>query len=366
MSEQKKPKAKEGIGENFRIQTIFKLMVESKASDLHLTVGVPPKLRINGKLLSVSMPSLTMKDTRALISQTLTASQIKTLEKSLELDFSFEIKGLARFRGNVFYSKGAMAAAFRLVPSVVPRFSDLGLPEVMLNMVNVKNGLILVTGETGSGKSTTLASMLDHLNRFRSGHIVTLEDPVEFVHQHKNSIVNQREVGTDTFNFQSALKSLLRQDLDIALIGELRDLETMEAALTIAETGHLVFATLHTNSCVQTITRLVNSFPSTQQEQVRVMLSFVLQGVVSQQLIPKTEGVGRAVALEILIPNTAIRNLIREGKLHQIYSQMQVGRGTSGMVTMNQSLRQLVMDGSITASDARQRSTNPEELKDMV
>ena len=359
-------KGKSGVGGQFKLQAIFKLMVDSKASDLHLTAGAPPKLRIDGKLVSVSMPSLTMQDTRNLIYQVLTEVQRKVLDEKLELDFSFEIKGIARFRGNVFFSKGAMAAAFRLVPSNIPKFKELGLPDMILEMVKVKNGLILVTGETGSGKSTTLASMLDHINNFRSGHIVTLEDPVEFVHEHKSCIINQREVGTDTFTFQSALRSLLRQDLDIALVGEMRDAETMEAALTIAETGHLVFGTLHTNSCVQTITRLVNSFPAAQQQQVRVMLSFVLQGVVSQQLIPRSDGVGRAIALEMLIPNTAVRNLIREGKIHQIYSQMQIGQGSSGMITMNQSLMQLVMDGAITASDARQRSTDLEELKGML
>jgi twitching motility protein PilT len=354
--------AKELGSENLKIQQLFKLMVDSSASDLHITSGTSPGLRVHGEIIKVKTSPLNGEDTKRLIYQILTEDQKNEFEKRLELDFSFGIKGLARFRANVFNSKGAVAAVFRIIPSIIPDFKSLNLPNVLLKMCDVSNGLILVTGPTGSGKSTTLASLIDYLNQHEAGHIITLEDPVEFVHAHKQCLVNQREIGSDSLSFSSALKSLLRQDPDIVLVGELRDQETIEAALTIAETGHLVFGTLHTNSCVQTINRVVNVFPAHQQIQIRTLLSFVLQGVVSQQLIAKSFEKGRVAAMEILVPNAGIRNLMREDKLHQIYSQMQIGQDKSGMITMNQSLKRLVDTGAITAEVAMGYSNAPDEL----
>lgn len=351
-----------GNNENLKIQQLFKLMVDSSASDLHVTVGTSPGLRVHGEIIKVKTSPLSGEDTKRLIYQILTEDQKNEFEKKLELDFSFGIKGLARFRANVFNSKGAVAAVFRIIPSIIPDFKALNLPNVLLKMCDVSNGLILVTGPTGSGKSTTLAALIDYLNQHEAGHIVTLEDPVEFVHAHKSCIVNQREIGSDSLSFSNALKSLLRQDPDIVLVGELRDMETIEAALTIAETGHLVFGTLHTNSCVQTINRVINVFPAHQQIQVRTLLSFVLQGIVSQQLIAKSFEKGRVAAMEILVPTTGIRNLIREDKMHQIYSQMQIGQDKSGMITMNQSLRKHVETGSISADVAMGYSNVPDEL----
>lgn len=352
-----------GGADNVKIQQLFKLMVESNGSDMHITVGSPPGLRVNGEIVRVKIPALTSNDTKRLVYQILTDEQKNEFEKNLELDLSFGIKGLARFRANIFYSKGGVAAVFRQIPSIIPDFKSLNLPNVLIDMTDVSNGLILVTGPTGSGKSTTLASLIDRLNENEAGHIVTLEDPIEFVHPHKNCLVNQREIGTDSLTFSGALKSLLRQDPDIVLVGELRDAETIEAALTIAETGHLVFGTLHTNSAVQTINRIVNVFSSDQQDQIRTLLSFVLQGVVSQQLIPKTFEPGRALAMEILVPTPAIRNLIREDKIHQIYSAMQTGQDSTGMTTMNQSLKKHIDKGLIDNDTAISYSTNPEELK---
>ena len=348
--------------EGLKIQQLFKLMVDSKASDLHISSGTSPGLRIHGSVTRVKTEPLTGEDTKRLIYQILTENQKNEFEKKLELDFSFGIKGLARFRGNVFNSKGAVAAVFRVIPSIIPDFKSLNLPNILIKMCEVNNGLILVTGPTGSGKSTTLASLIDYLNQHEAGHIITLEDPVEFVHSHKSCLVNQREVGTDTLSFSSALKSLLRQDPDIVMVGELRDVETIEAALTIAETGHLVFGTLHTNSCVQTINRIVNVFPSDQQIQIRTLLSFVLQGIVSQQLIAKSFEKGRIAAMEIMVPTSGIRNLIREDKMHQIYSQMQIGQDKSGMITMNQSLKKLVETRMISSDVAMGYSNAPEEL----
>ena len=354
---------REESGNNhLKIQQLFKLMVESGASDLHVTSGAPPGIRVHGEIVKVKTSPLTGEDTKRLIYQILTEEQKNEFEKKLELDFSFGIKGLARFRANVFSSKGAVAAVFRVIPSLIPDFKQLNLPNVLLKMCDVSNGLILVTGPTGSGKSTTLAALLDYLNQREAGHIITLEDPVEFVHAHKQCLVNQREVGSDTLSFSSAMKSLLRQDPDIVLVGELRDAETIEAALTIAETGHLVFGTLHTNSAVQSINRIVNVFPSDQQTQIRTLLSFVLQGIVSQQLIPKSFEKGRVAAMEVMLPTPGIRNLIREDKLHQVYSQMQIGQEKSGMITMNQSLKKFVEVGAITADVALGYASVPEEL----
>ncbi|MDO9182666.1 MAG: type IV pilus twitching motility protein PilT [Bacteriovorax sp.] len=348
--------------EGLKIQQLFKLMVDSSASDLHITSGTSPGLRVHGEIIKVKTLPLAGEDTKRLIYQILSEDQKNEFEKKLELDFSFGIKGLARFRANVFNSKGAVAAVFRIIPSIIPDFKALNLPNVLLKMCDVSNGLILVTGPTGSGKSTTMASLLDHLNQHEAGHIITLEDPVEFVHSHKSCLVNQREIGTDTLSFSHALKSLLRQDPDIVLVGELRDKETIEAALTIAETGHLVFGTLHTNSCVQTINRVINVFPSDQQGQIRTLLSFVLQGIVSQQLIAKSFEKGRVAAMEILVPTSGIRNLMREDKMHQIYSQMQIGQDKSGMITMNQSLKKLVETGAISIEVAMGYSNAPDEL----
>ena len=355
-----------GIGESVKIQQLFKLMVDNGASDLHITAGSSPGMRVHGEIVRVKTPPLTAQDTKRLVYQVLTEDQKNDFEKNLEIDFSFGIKGLARFRSNVFYSKGAVAAVFRQIPTVIPDFKALNLPNTLLTITDVSNGLILVTGPTGSGKSTTLASMIDRLNENEAGHIITLEDPVEFVHNHKNCVVNQREIGTDTMDFHHALKSLLRQDPDIVLVGELRDTETIEAALTIAETGHLVFGTLHTNSCVQTINRIVNVFPAHQQDQIRTLLSFVLQGVVAQQLLPKSFEPGRFATIELLVPTPAIRNLIREDKIHQIYSQMQIGQDKTGMMTMNQSLRNAVEKGLIDTDTAMSYSTVPEELTNML
>jgi len=319
-------------------------------------------MRVNGEVIRVKVAALTPQTSKELVYQVLSEEQKNEFEKTLDLDFSFGIKGLARFRGNVFYSKGGVAAVFRQIPSIVPDFKSLNLPKVLMEMCDVSNGLILVTGPTGSGKSTTLAALIDRLNEIEAGHIITLEDPIEFVHPHKTCIMNQREIGRDSLSFKNALKGLLRQDPDIVLVGEMRDAETIEAALTIAETGHLVFGTLHTNSCVQTINRMVNVFPSEQQDQIRTLLSFVLQGVVSQQLLPKSFSPGRVLGMEILRTNPAIKNLIREDKIHQIYSQMQVGQEKSGMVTMNQSIKRHFDAGLIDTETAMSYSTNPEEL----
>ncbi len=355
-----------GLGENVKIQQIFKLMVESNASDLHITSGTPPGLRVNGEIVRIKVPALTSADTKRLIYQILTEEQKNEFEKEMELDFSFGIKGLARFRANVFYSKGGVAAVFRTIPTIIPDFQALGLPNTLLKMTDIASGIILVTGPTGSGKSTTLAAILNQLNESEAGHIVTLEDPIEFVHPHKSCLVNQREIGSDSLSFQRGIKSLLRQDPDIVLVGELRDAETVEAALTIAETGHLVFGTLHTNSSVQTINRIINLFPADRQNAVRSLLAFVLQGVVAQQLIPKSFEQGRVCAMEIMIATPAIRNLIREDKIHQVYSQIQVGQEKTGMVTMNQSLKKYVDTGIIDAERAMSYSPIPEELSQQL
>jgi len=353
---------KQGLDDSIKIQQLFKVMVDNNASDLHLTVGSPPAIRVSGEIVKVKLPRLSQADTKRLIFQILSEEQKNDFEKNLELDFSFGIKGLARFRSNIFYSKGGMAAVFRQIPSIVPDFESLNMPHKLIEITDASNGLILITGPTGSGKSTTLASLINHLNKNEAAHIITLEDPIEFVHQHRASIVNQREIGSDSLTFTRAIKSLLRQDPDIVLVGELRDTETIEAALTIAETGHLVFGTLHTNSTVQTINRIINVFPSHQQSQIRTLLSFVLQGVVAQQLVPKSFESGRICVQEILIPTPAVRNLIREDKSHQIYSQMQIGQDKTGMVTMNQNLIKAVESGQIDNETAISYSNNPEEI----
>jgi twitching motility protein PilT len=351
---------------DFSIQQMLKHMVEVGASDLHITTGTPPQIRVNGKMTPMKMRPLLPSYTKSICYSILTEIQKRKFEEINELDFSFGVKGLARFRGNVFVQRGALAGVFRLIPYKFLSFDELGLPSVIKTISNKSNGLVLVTGPTGSGKSTTLASMIDRINSEREEHIVTIEDPIEYLHPHKKCVVNQREVGSDTHSFKNALKYILRQDPDIVLLGELRDLETIEAALTIAETGHLCFATLHTNGAVQTINRIVDVFPTNQQQQVRTQLSFVLEGVLSQTLLPRMDGKGRALALEIMVPNTAIRALIRDDKVHQLYSQMQMGQDKYGMQTMNQCLFSLFHTKKISMNDALSRSSDIEELKEMM
>ncbi len=341
---------------------LLKTMLDQKASDLHITVGSPPQFRIEGKMVRAKIDPLTPQETKELCYSVLTDSQKADFEKFWELDFSFGVKDVARFRGNIFYQRGSVGGVFRLIPLQIPTFEQLGLPTILREIIKRPNGLILVTGPTGSGKSTTLAALLDVLNNTEYAHILTIEDPIEFIHPHKASVVNQREVGSDTRTFKDALKRLLRQDPDYVLVGEMRDLETVESALTLAETGHLVFGTLHTNSAVQSVYRIINVFPTHQQPQVRQLLAFVLQAAVSQQLIPRSNQPGRALALEVLVPNMAIRNQIREDKLHQIYSSMQAGQGESGMITMNQSLVKLVQAGQLSKPEALDASLVPDEL----
>ncbi len=344
------------------LPALLKTMVEQDASDLHIAVGVPPEFRIQGKMVKVKSDPLNSADAKELCYSVLTEAQKSDFERNLEIDFSFGIKELARFRGNVFYQRGNVGGVFRRIPLTIPDFDQLKLPQILKKVIRRPNGLILVTGPTGSGKTTTLASMLDILNREEFGHLITIEDPIEFIHPHKNCIVNQREVGVDTKSFALALRRILRQDPDFILVGELRDVETIEMALTMAETGHLVFATLHTNNAIQSIHRIINVFQPHEQGQIRQVLSFSLQAIISQQLIPKSFESGRAMACEVLIPTMAIRNLIREDKVHQIYSLMQAGQDETGMQTMNQSLVSLVRSGALSKADALEHSWMPEEL----
>lgn len=348
------------------IYDLLKIMIEKGASDLHISTGTPPRLRVDGKLVPLDHPNLGSAETKALCYSILTDAQKHKFEESNELDLSFGVKGLSRFRGNIFMQRGAVAAAFRTIPFEIRTFNELGLPEIMNELVKKPRGMILVTGATGSGKSTTLAAMVDRINAERADHIITVEDPIEYLHMHKKCLVNQREVHADTNSFKNALRYVLRQDPDVVLIGEMRDLETIEAALTVAETGHLTLATLHTNSAVQTINRIIDVFPPHQQEQIRTQLSFVLEGILAQQLIPKKNGKGRALAIELLVPNPAIRNLIREDKIHQIYSMMQTGQSKFGMQTMNQSLFELYSRGILSYEDALSRSSVPDELINML
>jgi twitching motility protein PilT len=345
---------------------LLKTLVERKGSDLHIATDTPPQIRVNGELARLELPVLTPSDTKMMVYSVLTDSQKKRFEESMELDFSFGIKGLARFRCNVFMQRGAVGAVYRLIPETVPVFADLGLPDVLANLADRPRGLVLVTGPTGSGKSTTLAAMLNKINMERHGHILTIEDPIEYIHQHKGCLVNQREVHSDTNSFSNALRAALREDPDIVLIGEMRDLETVESALKIAETGHLTFGTLHTNSAAQTINRIIDIFPSGQQSQIRTQLSLVLEGIVCQALLPRADGKGRVVSLEILVPNSAIRNLIRDDKVHQIYGAMQAGQEKLGMQTANQSLASLYMKRLITMETALMTSSNKDELQDMI
>ncbi|MBZ0170532.1 twitching motility protein pilT [Candidatus Methylomirabilis lanthanidiphila] len=341
-------------------------VVERGASDLHLTAGIPPMLRLHGRITPLGDVSLVQTETKRLAYSILTEAQKRQFEEEQELDLSFGIKDLSRFRANIFVQRGAVGIAIRPIPYGIRPFDELGLPKVVADLCEKPRGLILVTGPTGSGKSTTLATMIDKINSEHHEHIVTIEDPIEFLHLHKSCIVNQREVHSDTRSFAEALRRVLRQDPDKVLIGEMRDQETIAAALTIAETGHLTFATLHTNSAVETIHRIIDVFPAHQQPQIRAQLSFVLEGVLCQALIPKSNGQGRVLSLEIMIPNPAIRNLIREDKIHQIYSTMQTGQGKFGMQTMNQSLLGHYLRRSVTLEEAMFRSPLPDELAQMI
>ena len=348
------------------LQQLLKTMVEYGGTDLHITTDTAPQVRIDGRMVPLKLPPLEAAQTRWLCYGVMTDQQKHRLEEDLEVDFSFGLQGVSRFRANVFNQKGATAGVFRAIPENIRSFEQLGLPPIAQTLCDKPRGLILVTGVTGSGKSTTLAAMIDRVNEVEPLHILTIEDPVEYVHHHKRSLVNQREIHADTHSFKKALRSALRQDPDVVLVGELRDLETIEAALTIAETGHLTFGTLHTNSCVQTINRIIDVFPAYQQPQIRSQLSLVLEGVLCQALIPKASGKGRALALEVMIPNSAIRNLIREDKVHQVYSSMQTGQTRFGMQTFNQSLSDLVMKGDITQDMALGHTSNPDELREML
>lgn len=343
------------------IQHLLKAVIDKNATDLHITAGHSPSLRVNGHIVRVKMDALTPDESKQMCYSLLTDTQKANFEETKELDFSFGIKGLARFRGNMFYQRGHVAAAFRRIPIKIPRLEDLGLPQVVMSLLDATSGLILVTGPTGSGKTTTIASMIDRVNETKNGHIVTIEDPIEYLHEPKNCVINQREVGPDTWSFRSAVKHVLRQDPDYCLIGEMRDLDTIEEAMRVSETGHLVFATLHTSSAIQTINRIVTMFPGDQQDRVRILLSFILQGVVTQRLLPGVDG-GLVCAAEVLIPTPGVRNLIRENKLHQVYGVMQMGQNKTGMVTLNQSLMSLLLKRKIDMRVAFESSPDPEEL----
>jgi len=348
------------------LNALLKTTVERGGTDLHVTTHSAPQIRIDGVLRPLDHPVLSPSETKQLIYSILTDNQKHRLEEDLEIDFSFGIKNLARFRCNVFHQRGALAAAFRLIPHEIRGFRELGLPQVVEKLCEKPRGLVLVTGPTGSGKTTTLAAMLDKVNRDRKEHIVTIEDPIEYLHSHRGCIVNQREMGVDTHSFANALRSALRQDPDVVLVGEMRDHETVESALRIAETGHLTMATLHTNSATQTINRIIDIFPPHQQGQIRVQLSFVLEGILCQSLLPRMSGKGRSLAMEILIPNAAIRNLIREDKVHQVYGMMQAGQAKHGMQTFNQSLAQLYFKRMISLNVAMGRSSHQDELQEII
>jgi len=350
-----------------KMAELLKKVVELKGSDLHIAPGSPPRVRVLGELIPIEgYQPLTPADTKNLIYSVLTDAQKKRLEEELELDFSFGIKNIGRFRGNAYFQRQTLAAAFRLIPSEAPEFESLGLPKVIKSFAHKDKGLVLVTGPTGSGKSTTLASLIEIINRTYPYHVITIEDPIEFVYEHKKSLITQRELGSDTKSFARALRAALREDPDVILVGEMRDPETIEAALTAAETGHLVFSTLHTNSTIETINRIVDVFPAEKQAQVRTQLSFVLVGTVAQKLLKRKDRRGRVAVTEVFIPTPAIRNLIRENKLHQIYSLMQTGQASTGMVTMNQSLAKLYLEGIIELEEAKKVSPDQKELETLI
>jgi twitching motility protein PilT len=348
------------------MEELLALMVRQGGSDLHISVNSPPRIRVDGELLPVEHPALTAEETRRLATSVLSSDQIAKLDRELELDCSFGLEGSGRFRANVFHQQGAIASVMRSIPNSIPDFDRLGMPRSVCEMIcNKHAGLVLVTGVTGSGKSTSLAAMIDYINSHHQGHIVTVEDPVEFTHRHQKCVVTQREVGADTQTFGRALRSILRQDPDFVLVGELRDHETIEAALTLAETGHLTFGTLHTSDAVQSVNRIIDVFPSHQQAQVRTQISFSLEAVFSQQLLPLAQGRGRALAAEIMLATPAIRALIRDGKAHQIYSQIQTG-GRLGMRTMSQSLAELVRKNKVTMAVAEACISDASELRTLV
>jgi len=349
----------------FDFAEILLQVMERNASDLHLTAGSPPMIRQHGKLHALDYPRLTPQTTREVIYSILTNEQRQRLETDWQIDLAYSIPGKARFRVNAYFQRASLSAAFRLIPHEMPNLRELGLPPTLEEFTKKPRGFVLVTGPTGSGKSTTLAAMLDRINDVRHEHILTIEDPIEFLHKHKRCVVNQRELGADAQSFGLGLKAALRQDPDVILVGEMRDLETIATALTAAETGHLVFATLHTQDTAQTVDRIVDVFPPEQQQQVRVQLSVSLQGIVTQQLLPRADGNGRICACEILVPTPAVRNLIREGKTHQIYSALQTG-GQFGMQTMDAALAQLVREHKITRELAESRSSAPEELRRLM
>ena len=348
------------------LNELLRTMVDQGASDLHITTNSAPQIRIDGVLQGLNYPKFTATETKQVAYSILTDKQKQALEENLEIDLSFGIKGLARFRANIFHQRGAIAGSFRQIPFEIKSFRELGLPSIIQKLCDKPRGLVLVTGPTGSGKSTTLATMVDKINADRREHIVTIEDPVEYLHGHKSCIVNQRELHADTHSFPNALRSVLRQDPDVVLVGEMRDLETVESALRIAETGHLTFATLHTNSAAQTLNRIIDVFPASQQGQVRVQLSFLLEGIICQALLPKASGQGRALSMEILIPTIAIRHLIREDKVHQIYGMMQTGQTKHGMQTFNQSLASLYFKRQITLQTAMARTSSKDELQEII
>jgi twitching motility protein PilT len=351
---------------DFDFAEVLTRMVEARASDVHITPGFPPAIRDKGRIAPMEgFPVLSGSQTREVVYGILNDDQRKRFENHKQLDLAYSIPGVARFRVNCFFQRGTVSAAFRLIPQDIPALDTLGVPQVLRELANKPRGFVLVTGPTGSGKSTTLAAMLDVINEQRQDHILTIEDPIEFLHQHKRSIVNQREIGADAEDFALGLRSALREDPDVILVGEMRDLETIATALTAAETGHLVFATLHTQSTAQTVDRIIDVFPSEQQGQVRTQLSIALQGIVTQQLLPTADGTGRVVACEVLVPTPAIRNLIREGKTHQIYAAVQTS-GAVGMQTMDADLARLVRGGTITRALAEARASVPEELKRLL
>ena len=351
---------------DFDFSQVLSRMVEMRASDVHLTAGAPPVMRLRGKIVALEgFEVLTNQQTRDVVYSILNDDQRKRFENNRQLDLAYAIPNVARFRVNCYFQRGSISAAFRLVPQEIPTLESLSLPPILREFTRKPRGFVLVTGPTGSGKSTSLAAMVDVINREREDHILTIEDPIEFLHPHQRSIVNQREIGADASDFAHALKAALRQDPDVILVGEMRDLETISTALTAAETGHLVFATLHTQSTAQTVDRIIDVFPSEQQAQVRMQLSIALQGIVTQQLLATADGAGRVVATEVLIPNPAIRNLIREGKTHQIYSAIQTA-GAIGMQTMDADLARLVRSGLITRALAEQRASVPEELRRLL
>ena len=350
---------------DYSMPQLFRALVQQGGSDLHISAGSPPRLRVDGQIIPLNLPPLNPQNTLELCYSVLTEAQKKQFELKKELDLSFSIPNIARFRANIYFQQGCVSGAFRVIAHKISTLDELGAPPILKKICSLPRGLVLVTGPTGSGKSTTLAAMIDYINQSRYDHIVTIEDPIEFVHTHKNCVVNQRELGEDTQTFSQALKSVLRQDPDIILIGEMRDTETISAALTIAETGHLVFGTLHTNGAISSINRMIDSFSPHQQNQIRTQLSMSLEAVLSQMLLPRSEG-GRVMAMEIMMMNSAIKALVQEGKVQQVYSAMQTGQAGSNMQTMNQALFQLVQRRLISKEVAIQKSSHPEELIEML